>query len=44
MAVGGSRFFDVYLPALGVDVRVHTNSVLRGGEAALCALWEPQHK
>ena len=44
MAVGGSRFFDVYIPSLGTDVRVHTNNVLRGGEAALAAAWEPQSK
>ncbi|GAB4816026.1 hypothetical protein N2152v2_003072 [Parachlorella kessleri] len=44
MAVGGSRFFDVYLPVLGVDVRVHTNSVLKGGEGALTSTWEPQIK
>lgn len=44
MAVGGSRFFDVYVPALGVDVRVHTNSVLKGGDGALESQWDAQAK
>ena len=44
MALGGSRFFDVYIPALGTDVRVHTAALLRGGEAALATSWDAASK
>ena len=44
MQLGGSRFVDVYIPALGCDVRVHTDALLRGGAAALEATWRPGDK
>lgn len=28
MQLGGSRFFDCYIPALGCDVRIHTGGLL----------------
>jgi hypothetical protein len=44
MQLGGSRFFDAYIPALGCDVRIHTDSLLRGGDAAISAAWRPDDK
>ncbi|KAL4419743.1 hypothetical protein ABPG75_006841, partial [Micractinium tetrahymenae] len=44
MQLGGSRFFDCYIPALGCDVRIHTNSLLRGGDGAVEAGWQPNDK
>jgi DIS3-like exonuclease 2 len=40
LQLGGSRFFDVYVPCFGIDVRVHTEGLLRGGEAALFTSWD----
>lgn len=28
MQLGGSRFFDCYIPALGCDVRIHAGGLL----------------
>lgn len=44
MQLGGSRFFDCYIPALGCDVRIHTNSLLKGGDAAVDPTWVPDEK
>lgn len=44
MQLGGSRFFDCYVPALGCDVRIHTDALLRGGAAAVDAAWAPDQK
>lgn len=44
MQLGGSRFFDCYIPALGCDVRIHTGSLLRGGDAAVAADWGADDK
>jgi hypothetical protein len=44
MQLGGSRFLDCYIPALGCDVRIHTNSLLAGGDAAISATWRPESK
>ncbi|KAI3425159.1 hypothetical protein D9Q98_008930 [Chlorella vulgaris] len=44
MQLGGSRFFDAYIPALGCDVRIHTATLLRGGEAAIRTGWRPEEK
>jgi hypothetical protein len=44
MQLGGSRFFDAYIPALGCDVRIHTATLLRGGEAAIRTGWRPEDK
>jgi DIS3-like exonuclease 2 len=41
LALGGSRFFDAYVPALGADVRVHTAATFAGGEGALRWAWRP---
>ena len=42
VGLGGSRFFDAYVPALGIDVRVHTDKILKqdggGGGAELLNL------
>jgi len=39
----GLRFFDVYVPALGLDVRVHIDSLLRD-KSALAAMWNSENK
>lgn len=44
MQLGGSRFFDAYIPALGCDVRIHTGSLLRGGDGAIVSAWQPADK
>ena len=44
MQLGGSRFLDCYIPALGCDVRIHTDALLRGGVAAIEATWRPESK
>lgn len=44
LALGGSRFFDVYIPAFGIDVRVHTEDMLKGGAAALRTYWDAASK
>jgi DIS3-like exonuclease 2 len=44
IGLGGSRFFDVYIPALGIDVRVHTDRILKGGDAALNLNWSDETK
>lgn len=44
MGVGGSRFFDIYIPELGVDVRCHTDRILRGGATAVVANWDATHR
>ena len=44
MQLGGSRFLDCYIPALGCDVRIHTDALLRGGAAAIEAAWRPESK
>jgi exoribonuclease R len=44
IGLGGSRFFDAYVPALGIDVRVHTDRILQGGEAALDLNWNDEAK
>jgi hypothetical protein len=44
LSLGGSRFFDVYVPAFGIDVRVHTEELLVGGEAALKSTWDKDEK
>lgn len=42
--LGGSRFVDVYVPAFGIDVRVHVGGLLCGGEAALSATWNAEER
>lgn len=42
--VGGTDFFDVYVPALGVDVRVHVDRLLVGGEHAIRSTWNEETK
>jgi DIS3-like exonuclease 2 len=44
IGLGGSRFFDAYVPELGIDVRVHTDRILKGGEAALNLQWNDEIK
>ncbi|KAG7667487.1 hypothetical protein KSW81_001192 [Nannochloris sp. 'desiccata'] len=44
VGLGGSRFFDAYVPDLGIDVRVHTDRILKGGEAALNLHWNDEIK
>lgn len=44
MQLGGSRFLDAYIPALGCDVRIHTDQLLRGGAAAIDARWQADTK
>jgi DIS3-like exonuclease 2 len=44
IGLGGSRFFDAYVPALGIDVRVHTDRILKGGDAALNLNWNDETK
>lgn len=44
MCLGGSRFFDVYIPSLGMDVRIHTNSVLQGGDDSIVSAWNKETK
>ncbi len=44
MQLGGARFFDAYIPALGCDVRIHTDALLRGGAAAIDASWQADDK
>ena len=44
MQLGGSRFFDCYIPALGCDVRVHTDALLGGGAATVAAGWKAEDK
>eukprot|EP00887_Chlorella_sp_A99_P000156 scaffold16.g156.t1 len=40
MQLGGSRFFDCYIPVFGCDVRVHTETLLGGGASAVLSQWE----
>jgi len=42
IGLGGSRFFDAYVPELGIDVRVYTDKILKGGEAALNLQWNDE--
>ena len=44
MQLGGSRFLDCYIPALGCDVRIHTDALLRGGGAAVTSTWQADDK
>jgi hypothetical protein len=44
VGLGGPRFFDAYVPSLGIDVRVHVERMLAGGEAALDAQWNEQSR
>lgn len=44
MQLGGSRFFDCYIPTLGCDVRIHTDALLVGGATAVDAGWSPEDK
>ena len=37
--LGGHLFFDVYIPDLGMDVRVWTADALKGGQKAIDAKW-----
>jgi DIS3-like exonuclease 2 len=46
MSLGGSRFFDVYVPALGVDVRCHTDALVKcdsqPAEEIIKAVWDAE--
>ena len=44
MQLGGARFFDCYIPALGCDVRIHTDALLKGGAAAVKSVWTAEEK
>ena len=44
VGLGGPRFFDAYVPALGVDVRVHTDRIVKGGDGALTLDWKESER
>lgn len=40
MALNGSRFLDLYVPSLGIDVRVQTAEILKGGGDFIATKWD----
>ena len=43
--LGGSRFFDVYLPRLGIDLRLFTASAFHGmGKDGVKSSWQPEER
>ena len=39
MGLNGSKFFDVYVPRLGIDVRMYTADMFTGGEGGAITEW-----
>jgi DIS3-like exonuclease 2 len=44
MALNGSRFLDLYVPSLGIDVRVQTAEILKGGADFIATKWDSAMK
>ena len=42
--LGGPRFFDVYVPALGTDIRIQATDLFAGEGIELQALWNGQSR